>query len=513
MAFIANGRMPQFKSRPTLFEQGASLSLPSPYGGLNFREDITALKPNEARVLENFFPASGVTSLRPGFEQYATGMGSGEVKTLAAFVGPSASKLIAATAGKIFDVTSSGSATQLATGLGEDRWQTECYNGRLIMVNGTDAPKDYDGSSVSSTSWTGSGLTITNLVNVALVRNRLWFCEKNSADVWYGAVGGITGTLTKFQLSQIAAGGYCMAIGSWSRDAGDGADDFTVFVMSTGELLIYQGDPATTFALQGKYMGAPPLGRQCLFKVGGELVVITRLGLLPVSAAIGGVALDFARIDPWGKIAAAIVREAALDGDNPGWHGALHEGVVYLTVPQSPGALSKQYVLNTRNGSWTTYTGWNASRIASFNNALYFGAQTGGVVNLVGAPADNGETIVARSNGAFLLASGPSKSNLVTAIRPKITAGGAVSGLIGVDVDYVIRPLIGTPVEILEDASTTPWGSPWGSPWGEPNQSVPQWFTVTGSGRAISIRMQATSAATDFEWYATDLLLKPGGIK
>lgn len=495
------------------FQQGPSFSVPAPYGGLNLRSDITALLPNEARVLENFFPSIGTVSIRPGFANFGTGMGSGEIKTLAAYVGPSSSKLIAGANGKIFDSTSAGAASQLGSGFSQDRWQTQCFSGKLLMCNGTDTPQTYDGSSIAGSGWTGSGLTVTNLVNVSLVRNRIWYCENDSADVWYGGVAAITGTLTKFQISQIASGGYCMAIGSWSTDAGDGADDFTVFVMSTGEMLIYQGDVSTTFSLIGRYAGAPPIGRHCLFKVGGELVIITTLGLLPVSAAVANVALDLSRIDPWGKIAAAVAKDAGLYGGNPGWHGCLHEGLVYVNVPQSVGAISRQYVLNTRNGTWTTYASWNGSSFCSFNGDLYFGAQTGGLVNLVGAPDDNGSQITAKSNGAFSLPSGPSKSNLFTAVRPKIQANGAVSGLIGVDTDYVIRSLVGESVSLLPDTSTTPWGSPWGSPWGQPNQSQPQWFSIIGNGRAVSIRMVVTSNSQDFEWYATDVLCKQGGTK
>lgn len=507
-----NGKFPQIKPRPTNFLQGGSFSVPAPYGGLNLREDITALQPNEARVLENFQPSTGLLTLRPGFADYADGMGTGEVKTLATFQSPSLSKLVAGTNGKLFDVSSSGSATQIGSGFTEDRWQFDIFNSRVFFVNGTDAPQDWDGATLTSTAWTG--MTKANLINVALVRNRLWFCEKNQAYVWYAGIASVTGGLTKFDLSQIANGGYCMAIGSWSRDAGDGSDDFTVFVMSTGELLIYQGDPATTFSLQGRYStGAAPVGRRCLFKVGGELVVITRLGLLPVSAAIAGVALDLSRIDPWGKIAPLVVMDARIDGDNAGWHGVLHEGLVYVNVPQTPGVLSKQYVLNTRNGSWTVYTGWNASSIASFNNVLYVGAQTAGLVNEIGAADDNGEDIVALANGAFVTPSGPSKTNMFTGVRPKIQANGSVSGIIGVDTDYVVRSLAGTPEELIADTSTTPWGSAWGSSWAQPNQSDPQWFTIEGAGRAVAVRIRVIGKAQNFEWYATDVLLKAGSIK
>ena len=127
--------------------------------------------------------------------------------------------------------------------------------------------------------------------------------------------------------------------------------------MSTGEIIVYAGDPSTTFSIIGKYKGAPPLTVRPLFKVGGEVIIITRLGLLPVSAAIGGVNLDLARIDPWGKIAPGVAADAGLYGGNPGWHGEMHEGFVYVQVPQTAGALSKIYVLNTRTGSWSTITG------------------------------------------------------------------------------------------------------------------------------------------------------------
>ena len=216
---ISRGKKPQFKFRPQQFEQGASITLPAPYGGINLRSDITALAKNEARNLENWLPSAGQCELRPGFDGHATGIGSAEVKTLVPFVGYSSSKLIAAGGGKIYDATSAGAGTELASGFTEDRWQTALYANRLFFVNGTDNPQVCDGSTVAGIVWAGSGLTDNDLINIALVRNRLWFCEKNKAHVWYGAVGQITAAsnLTKFSLDQIASGGICMAIGSWSR--------------------------------------------------------------------------------------------------------------------------------------------------------------------------------------------------------------------------------------------------------------------------------------------------------
>lgn len=503
------------KLRPTQFEQGRSITVPAPYGGINLRDDITALKPNEARILNNWLPGAGNLAIRPGFTDHGTGMGSGEVKTLAAFRGLTSSKMIAGANGKLWDVTSAGAATQLATGFTEDRWQWETYNNRLILVNGTDAPTDYNGTATASTAWSGSGLTIANLVNVALVRNRLWFCENNSADVWYAGIGSITGSLTKFQLSQIASGGTCMAIGSWSRDAGDGADDFTVFVMSTGEIIVYQGDPASTFSLQGKFAGASPIGRKCLFKVGGELVVITRMGFLPVSAAVAGVALDLARIDPWGKIAPLVSYDANLFAGNAGWQGVLHEGLVYVNVPQTTGQLSKQYFLNTRTGSWATISDWNPSSMLSFNNRLYIGLQTGGAVSVVGGSTDDGTDITATANGAFVYPSQAQQAHVFTAVRPKVQVTGELSGYVGVDVDFVSSIFDGGSIPIVSATGDTPWDtSAWDtSAWASENPTEQLWFTITGSGRSVATKFRVTGSTQDARWFATDIMMKTGGTR
>ena len=740
MALLTSRRQrPQFKWRPQAFEVGKSKTLPAPYAGLNLRDDINALEPNEARVLENFLPTDGKVSLRPGFDWHAGGMGTGEVKTLAAFVGFTSSKMLAAANGKIYDVTTStvedgnntytkvllkfdgadasttitdsnaggsahtwavagnaqldtaqfkfgissllcdgtgdwvttadhadytlgtsaftiemqarpaadgavirlagqadatlteaGSAwymarnasdklefylsngtafttltsttsvvtgsfwhvratrssntiylfingaleasaafsgtvpdstaalrvgaagentttpwngwvdeftfdvgrarstaaftapllpnapQEMAIGFTENRWRTELYNNRLFFVNGTDNPQVYDGSAVAGIVWAGSGLTDNDLTNIALVRNRLWFCENNSADVWYANVGQITAasSLTKFQLSQIAGGGICMAIGSWSQsDAGDGADDLTVFVMSTGEVIVYQGDPSTTFSLIGKYKTAPPIGRSCLVKVGGELVIITALGFLPVSAATRqepGKALDFASVDPWGKIAPGVVADAELisassgtswgsawgsawatsSSDDDGWHGMLHKGLVYMTVPAT--GVSKQWVLNTRHGAWTTYTSWNGASFCSFGGDLYWGAMTGGSLYKLDGTSDNGTGITADASGAFVYPESAKTTNIYTGVRPKIATASSISALVDVNVDFTVDALSGAAVNLTSDR---------------------KWCAAAGEGASASVRLRVLAATASMDWFTTDILYKPGGIR
>lgn len=519
MGFLDRPLTRGFRNAPIRFDAGNAVAVPPPYGGINLRDDVSAIQVNQARFLDNWLPDSGALKVRPGYQAHASDIGTGEVKTLATFEGTTAEVMLAAANGNIYDASSAGSASDLTgalAGFSEDRWQHANFNNRLLLVNGTDAPLHFDGSAIAATAWTGSGLTIANLVNVANVRNRLWFCENGSADVWYGGVGSITGALARFQLSQIASGGFCQAIGSWSRDAGDGQDDLTVFVMSTGQIIVYQGDPASTFELVGKFgdeSSAPPIGRQCLIKVGGELLIITRLGLLPLSAAMrASSSLDFSILEPWGKIAALVRTEAESHGAKAGWHGALHNGVLYVNIPQSEGALSKQIVLVTRTGAWATYSGWNASSIRAFDNRLYFGAQTGGLVRKVTRGDDNGLPVIATARGAFVAPSG-NRTNVFTAIRPRIQAQGDVSGFIGVDTDFFERSLVGNSVELVRDVDTTPWGSDWGSPWGAKPEPIAKWFSVNGDGRNAAVKLQVFVQSDEVKWLATDILYRQGGIR
>jgi hypothetical protein len=425
--------------------------------------------------------------------------------------------MIAAGGGSVYNVTTTGAGSSLGSGFTENRWSHDNYKNQLFLVNGVDAPQDYDGTTLAATLWTGDGLTITNLRTIKAVRDRLWLTENDSSDVWYAAIGAITGPLTKFALSQIANGGKCVAIESWSKDAGDGADDLTVFVMSTGQIIIYQGDPASTFSLVGKYGGlggAQPVDKDAVFKVGGELVVITRAGFLPVSAAAGGLAISIERIDPWGKVAPLMRQLATLHSANVGWFGIISDGFVYVTVPTLSSRFSIQVVLNLENGSWHTETGRNAASMVSFNGDLFYGAMTGGTVHKVGGGADGTVSITASARTAFTIPDDDfSKTNLYTAARLKMQAQGSVSGTLGVDTDFFDTTLVGIPTTLAEDVDTTPWSSDWGSPWGSKPKPNTEWISVSGEGRSVAPKLVATSDALSVTWYATDILWKQGGIK
>src|SRR5262245_56839911 len=131
------------KYRPQTFEQGKSFPTPAPYAGINLRDDINALKPNQARVLENWVPGTGQLTFRTGIAQHVGGLSGSEVKTLAAFQGFSAQKLVAVTGGRFFDVSA-----ELEDALAGNDDDTKV----LLHMNGVDASTTFTDSNIGGSS-------------------------------------------------------------------------------------------------------------------------------------------------------------------------------------------------------------------------------------------------------------------------------------------------------------------------------------------------------------------------
>src|SRR3990167_9238598 len=68
-------------------------SMAAPHGGFNTRDAPGSMKETDALELINWFPKSGGLVSRNGHADHATGIGSGDVWTIAEFQGPAARKL------------------------------------------------------------------------------------------------------------------------------------------------------------------------------------------------------------------------------------------------------------------------------------------------------------------------------------------------------------------------------------------------------------------------------------
>ena len=215
------------------------VSLPAPTGGWNARDGLTAMGPLDAVSLTNWFPSTTEVVLRSGYAKWATGL-SGEVDTVMAYAGGTTDQLLAIAGGNVYDVTAQGAVgAPVLTGLSNSRWGytniATAGGNFLSMANGVDTPQVYDG-----TTWTNAaitGVTATTLENPILFAQRQFFIGKNTLKVWYLPVDSIGGAAASVDISALATkGGYIVAHGTWTIDAGTGVNDHYVIMTSKGQV-------------------------------------------------------------------------------------------------------------------------------------------------------------------------------------------------------------------------------------------------------------------------------------
>lgn len=358
---------------------------PAPTGGLNKRDSYVEMAKNEAIYMVNLYPRGSYVEVRAGSSNYATGM-TGNGKTLASYMTMSgAETLYCATPSNIYDVTNSGAvgAAKLARTDGKHQWVNygDGTNNWLIMVNGVDKPAYFDG-----TTWTAvdgattpaiTGVTTTGLVGVTVYQGRLFFIQVNTLKTWYLPPGVVGGAAASFDLStQASRGGYLMAAMGWTFDGGLGPDDHIVFITSMGEAIVYRGtDPATAadWVKVGTFYIGRPIGRQCMCKYGGDLLVMTEDGVTAMSGVLTGLANE-SKYRLTDKIKNLYISYAQQFGTVYGWQLIVYpkENALIVNVATAEDTGSQQFVMNMQTGAWTRFTNWDAMSFGVYNKGLYY---------------------------------------------------------------------------------------------------------------------------------------------
>jgi hypothetical protein len=495
-------------------------SLPAPTGGWNARDPLAQMDKLDAVILDNIFPQTKEVVLRYGYTTHVTGVGaSTAVNSLMAYNSPTTNKLFGAAGANIYDMTNAGTVgAAVVTGQTSDKWQhvnmTTAGGSFLILVNGADNMERYDGSSWTAVSGAITNVATTSIINLNVFKRRLWMVEKNSLKIWYLPVDSITGAAAALDFSGIfKLGGYLMSMGTWSLDAGDGLDDYAAFVTSQGEVAVYKGtDPssATTWTLQGVFVIGSPIGRRCLVKYGGDMLMISKDGLLPMSKALMSSRVN-TRVALTDKIQQAASEATTTYGANFGWETMLYpaENMLLMNVPTSA-TTSEQYVMNTITGSWCRFTGWNATCWERFNDLIYFGTLDG--VNLAwSGQSDNGANINAEALQAFNYF-GNDMEKRFTLARPILSSNGTPGISIGLNVDFDLSAPVGTPT-----FSPTTYGiwdtGLWDAAlWGGDYQIKKDWLGVNGIGRCAALHMKLALMGILLKWASTDYIYEDGGF-
>ena len=368
-------------------------SLPAPVGGWNARDSLANMDPADAVQLDNFFPTVGSCVLRGGSSVLCTV--SGTVKTLMNYAGGTTERLFAITASGTYRVDTGTAVAQTMPTL---LTQTSCEytnisttgGNFMVLVNGVQTPVVYNGTdwknpgtgfapAITFGASAPAGMSTSKFSNITLFKNRLWFIEKDTLRAWYLPTLAIGGQAEYIDMSSIAKfGGHLVDLDTWTVDAGYGVDDNLAFITSNGEVIVYRGtDPASaaTWALAGVWKLGSPIGTKAMLKYGGDLLILTYDGLMPMAQSLQSSRLD-PRVALSNKIQGAIAQATSQYGSHTstGWqiYYSAKNNAVWINVPVQDD-LQEQYVMNTITTSWCRFKGWGAYCWETFNDNPYFG--------------------------------------------------------------------------------------------------------------------------------------------
>lgn len=503
-----------------------SKSTAPPLGGWNTRDPEANMDSKYALTLDNWFPDTGSIGLRPGATNFVTSIGGNlQAKTLGAWKGTSAQKLFAFTDNGVYDVSTINAAGTLVhpytSGYACNINFVTTGGSFLVTVNGVDDLAYTNGTTwntVASFTISAGGTLITNQIdNISSFKRSIFFVKKNSMSFFFLPIDSITGVVSEFPVGGLFnKGGKLVACGTWTIDGGQGMDDYSVFITDQGQAAIYQGtDPssASTWLLKGIYDLAPPIGKKCFCRFGGDLLVLTRRGLFSMTRTLRDKMMiqSAALSDAVGE---AFTRSAAITGDLEGWEVIEFPtyNAIVCNVPQGQYTTSHQYVMNTKTGAWCRFKGWDAFSFAFFNNKLYMGMA--GKIGQAFVPGnDFNASITAEARTAFNYYSPRSRLKSWKLLRPNLLIGGSCAVNIALDTDFSAGTDYGAAVfnsttEARWDAAN--WGS---SAWSSEPSSRSEWITAAAADSyCAAIRLRVIARSSTIRWSATDVVYAVGGM-
>jgi hypothetical protein len=405
-----------------------ALTVPAPTRGLITNENEAFMQAGGAVVQDNWVSTMRGVKLRGGCMRW-TDLHALDTPippvpdpsrkpVISAFEYSSANKryMYAANATKVFDVTNNGPPVLVKSGQASGNYANSQLANQggdyMIVVNDAgDFPLRFDGTTwttlnadqitVDTTTYpSATVLHGKNLTYVWKYRNRWFFIEGNSMNAWYLGTNAIQGNLNLIPLSGAASKGGKLLFGAtWSLDAGDGIDDKCVFATDLGELLIFTGgDPSdpNNWSQQGRYQVAAPMGMNAHLSLGGDLLIATVDGIVPISAAI---TKDSAQLE----LAAITVTIKKLWRDEVaaknGFPWTLKKwddyGGIFVTTPGGTVGNRYCYVANNATLAWSRNVGWDALCFIRSRSLMFFGTQDGLIMEADQGGTDDGAAYVA----------------------------------------------------------------------------------------------------------------------
>lgn len=274
-----------------------SYILPPPIDGLNLRDSPYFIKQTEATRLDNYKIFDwGIREV--GYSSAGTNpVGSSPIRQIVYFKTPSGtlSHLVCGN-NKVYLVTSNtfGSATNKtgALTITSSYWVPCFFNKKIFLFNKTDVGLIYDisGATLANDSLTGPSPNSSVLSQGWNYKQRLYAIEGLTTKYWYlPGIGDISGAMSSEDI-----GDYFKLFGtllfgtSWSNNSGLTNEEYMVLVTTEGEVFVYSGDypGADNWQLVTRVQIPLPLGNQSYIHTGQDILIVTALGVISLSAVI-----------------------------------------------------------------------------------------------------------------------------------------------------------------------------------------------------------------------------------
>jgi len=390
----------------------------APVNGLISQRLLAAMTPQDALQLRNFWVKPYGLELRPGYRIHQNNLND-PVNTMMAYEAkvPGDNKLFAVTFQGITDVTARqdnpgvpardvtfGSQIPGIT----DQWSWIMFStgdeNYLCAVNQTNGYLTYS----TSTGWVNhpAGVAAGEIDGadpllfdyIMSWKQRLWFVNANSNKAFYLPVSQLAGTVQEFDFGNfMRQGGTIQQFVSWTRDGGDGLDDFLVVIGSQGDVAVYQGtDPANadTFAMVGIWdVGRVPVGRRIAMKSGGDVQVLCETGILPLSELFTGMLRATASETSLGyNIQTILARKISSNLNEDQWelHYYPQEEQVMIKEPVTINERSARiWSASVHNRAWSQLVGLPVQTCVVFESTMYGSDQDGNVYELFIGDSDD----------------------------------------------------------------------------------------------------------------------------
>lgn len=510
------------------------LVMQPPVGGLNFRAPAIGLDPKEALLLDNFFPRGNHVELRPGYVVQCQNI-PGEVKSIGAYIGPTeADNRVFAftTGGGVYDVTFPTDAPELvlSTEQQDGIWETVNKPGidmnYLVMVSPAGGYWTYDsvGGFVEREILIEGVATDVRFGGIFHWKDRLWVIEEGSTRAYYFGVGAIFGEATEYDFYSVMKRGGVLQYGTdWTYNAGYDIGDYLVLVTSQGEVLVYSGynpDSPDTFSLTGVwFVGEVPAGRRSYTQFGGELFILSTLGVVPVSKLVNGqVANAFmtssVNIQP--VLSAHFNRDRTLFG----WELEVMFGEQYLLVktPEDRFGRYNFYLMNLNTGAWSTVSKMPMLCATQLNTLFYFGTVDGKVCLGFTGDSDGADTfgnegasVIGRYQSGFQDFGASARLKTYQLARPVFVADQAPSVAMAVSTRYEE----GVPAVDAQFAGRS--GAFWDADnwdectWTGGMSTFGAWLGLQGMSYFGALSMRLTGPAKT-QYITTTITLRKGGV-